>query len=55
MLGGLITTILGVPLWVTGSVLIGIRKPVPNQNVEVSSFSIAPTKGGAYASLGLNF
>lgn len=55
MLGGLITSIVGVPLWITGSVLIGIRKPVPNQNVEVSSFSVAPTKGGAYASLGLRF
>lgn len=55
MLGGLITSIVGAPLWITGAVLIGIRKPVPNQNVEVSSFSVAPTKGGAYASLGLKF
>lgn len=55
MLGGLITSIVGVPLWITGSVLLGIRRPVPNQNVELSSFSIAPTKGGAYASLGLKF
>ncbi len=55
MLGGLITSILGVPLWITGAVLIGIRRPVPNQNVELSSFSVAPTKGGAYASLGFNF
>lgn len=55
MLGGLITSIVGAPLWITGAVLIGIRKPVPNQTVEVSSFSVAPTKGGAYASLGLKF
>ena len=55
MLGGLITSIVGAPLWITGAVLIGIRKPVPNQNVEISSFSVAPTKGGAYASLGLKF
>ena len=55
MLGGLITSIVGAPLWITGAILIGIRKPVPNQNVEVSSFSVTPTKGGVYASLGLNF
>ena len=55
MLGGLITSIVGAPLWITGAVLIGIRKPVPNQKVELSSFSVAPTKGGAYASFGLNF
>ena len=55
MLGGLITSIVGAPMWITGAVLIGIRKPVPNQTVEVSSFSVAPTKGGAYASLGLKF
>jgi len=55
MLGGLITSIGGLPLWITGSVLIGIRRPVPNQNVELSSLSVAPTKGGAYASLGFNF
>ena len=55
MLGGLITSIVGVPLWITGSVLLGIRRPVPNQNVELSSVSIAPAKGGAYASLGLKF
>ena len=55
MLGGLITSIVGAPLWITGAILIGIRKPVPNQNVELSSFSVAPTKGGVYASFGLNF
>ena len=55
MLGGLITSIVGAPLWITGAVLIGIKRPVTNQNVEVSSFSVAPTKGGAYASLGLKF
>lgn len=55
MLGGLITSIVGVPLWITGAVLIGIRKPMPSKNVEVSHLSVAPTKGGAYASFGLNF
>ncbi len=46
MLGGLITSIVGVPLWITGAVLIGIRKPMPSQNVEISHLSVAPTKGG---------
>ena len=55
MLGGLITSIVGAPLWITGAVLIGIRKPMPSKNVEVSHLSVAPTKGGAYASLGLKF
>ncbi len=55
MLGGLITSIVGVPIWITGAVLIGIRKPMPSKNVEVSHLSVAPTKGGAYASFGLNF
>ena len=55
MLGGLITSIVGVPMWITGAILIGIRKPMPNKNVELSNLSVSPTKGGAYASLGLNF
>ena len=55
MYGGLITSIVGVPMWITGIVLFSIRKPVPNQSVELNNFSISPTKGGAYASLGLNF
>ncbi|MBP5406309.1 hypothetical protein J6Z19_04065 [bacterium] len=55
MLGGLITSIVGVPLWITGAVLLGIRRPLPDQKVELNSFSVAPTKGGAYASLGFHF
>ena len=55
MLGGLITSIVGAPLWITGAVLLSIRKPMPSKNVELSSLSVAPTKGGAYASFGLNF
>ena len=55
MLGGLITSIAGLPVWITGSILLGIRKPVPNQTVELSSMAVSPIKGGAYASFGLNF
>ena len=55
MLGGLITSIVGLPVWITGSILLVIRKPVPNQTVELSSLAVSPIKGGAYASFGLNF
>ena len=55
MYGGLITSLVGLPMWITGVVLLSIRKPVPNSSVELRNFSVSPVKGGAYASLGLNF
>jgi len=55
MYGGLITSLVALPVWITGAVLFSIRKPVPESSVELRSFSVSPVKGGAYASLGLNF
>ena len=55
MYGGLITSLVGLPMWITGAILFGIRRPVPNSSVELRNFSVSPVKGGAYASLGLNF
>lgn len=55
MYGGLITSLVALPVWVTGAVLFSIRRPMPKSKVELNNLSVSPIKGGAYASLGLNF
>ena len=49
--------IVGFPMWISGAVLLSKEEPVPSKNekIELSNVSLAPTKGGMFASLGFKF
>lgn len=49
------TGVIGGVFIISGAIITAVRRPVPRKNVEISNLSVAPTKGGAYASLGLEF
>ena len=46
--------VLGTGLLITGAILTSIKRPV-NQNFTLNNLSIAPTKGGMFASAGFSF